>query len=88
MHKQTNKPWVLCGDKMETLDELMKQFKWHWSLEKCSEGEPHEVWDRWLVWNENGDVIADATTPQEAAYNALNNPLTEAQSKYSPRWRG
>ena len=60
----------------ESLSELMGQFKWHWSLEKVSEGVPHKYWDRWIVYDtDTGDALGDATTPEQAIYMALHKPL-------------
>ena len=67
----------------EELADLIRQMKWRWSLEKISEG---SLGDRWIVWDENGLAIGDKETPEEALYQAHNNPLTDEQRKYSPQF--
>lgn len=71
-------------DRLIKLGELVLKMKWHWSLEKCSQGSLGELWC--IYDTDTGETLSGAETPEDAITNALTKPLTEAQQKYYPRY--
>ena len=73
------------SDKELSLENLMQQFKWHWTLVKVSEGIPQAFWDRWVIYDENDEAIGDDAVLKKALEQAIYHPLNETQRKYSPQ---
>jgi hypothetical protein len=62
----------------QRLVELVRQMKWHWSLENVSRT---SVGERWCVFDtDTGRTLSDAGSPKEAIINALE------PQKYLPNY--
>lgn len=62
----------------QRLVELVRQMKWHWSLERVSRT---SLGERWCVFDtDTGNTLSDAGSPEEAIINALE------PQKYLPKY--
>lgn len=66
--------------KKERLATLIMEMRYHWCLERINP-------TLWCVYDtETGDTLSGEMDPAEAIYSAIHSPLSQAASKYYPRY--